>query len=516
MKPIGLLRLPALLASLLVAATLAGCGAMDVKKDVIEGANAVKKGPEATPDRSITNFSAALTCMDNLMIDYGVRDVSTLVEDINDQTKKINAGTKDMLISAVSDMTKRSRAVRLVAYGQDSGNLIGFMQQAGRKNVYAALPQYDIKGSISQLDDSVSKKDVGGGFAVGTFFSIGAANTGSAAVLGLDLTMLSTEDLSVIPGVTSRNSVIVYTEGSGVDTDATIKKFSINFSMSLNRSEGRAQALRTLVELATIELFGKLTKTPYWTCLGATPDNPEVSREIQDWYYAMFANGPEMVAYFQNQLRVRRYYDGPIDGVPNVELRDAVASYRAALGLPAEPKIDLAFFKAYLSADHRQVLAKSPPPAIAPAAEAKAAIAEPLKLSVRATNNASRFKRGELINLVIAPSRDAHVYCYLRDESRTIQRFYPNRFSKDSLILTQSPLQIPGAMRFQLVANDKGVEETVACFGTERDILPELPRSVAAGDFENLPVASLDQVRDAFNAAAGGKVGEAYFHVEVQ
>src|SRR5207244_2202436 len=133
------------------------------------------------------------------------------------------------------------------------------------------------------------------------------------------------------------------TEGKGIDTDATIKKFSINYSMSLNRSEGRAQALRTLVELATIELFGKLTKVPYWGCLGASPDNAEVSREIQDWYYSMFANSPEMVAYFQNQLRVRRYYDGPIDGVPNVALRDAVANYRAALGLSPEPKINLEF-----------------------------------------------------------------------------------------------------------------------------------------------------------------------------
>lgn len=513
MKPV-LRFLPALIA----VALLAGCGAMEVKQDVTDTANAMKKGPEAAPERNITNFSTALTCMDNLMIEYGVRDVSTLVEDITDQTKKVNAGTKDMLISAVSDMTKRSRAVRLVAYGNDAGNVVSFLQQAGRKNVYAVLPQYDIKGSISQLDDSLAKKNAGGGLAVGDYFSIGGAKTAAAAVLGLDLTMLNTQDLSVIPGVTSRNSVLVHTEGSGVDTDATIHKFSINYTMALTRSEGRAQALRTLVELAAIELFGKLTKTPYWTCLGATPANPDVQREISDWYYAMFANSQELVAYFQNQLRLRRYYDGPLDGVPNAELRDAVAAYRGALGLSAEPKLNYEFFTAYLSANHQQVLAKSPPPKLAKATAVHAApaVIEPLKLALKSGSNAKSFKRGEIYSLVVQPNRDAHVYCYLRDEMRKVQRFYPNRFAKDSFVSAATALQIPGSMRFQLVANNKGVPESVACFATERDVLPELPATLKASDFENLPVASLEQVRAAYAAVSGGSLAEAYFRVDVK
>ncbi|MEK7415579.1 MAG: hypothetical protein AAB263_19920, partial [Planctomycetota bacterium] len=118
--------------SLLVAAsvTLTGCAALGAKQEVVEKAEVVKKGPQTAPHRSITSFSAGLRCMDNHLIDYGVRDVSVIVEDILDKTTKVSAGTKDMLISAVSDMTKRSRGIRLIAFGSDSGNTIGFLQQA--------------------------------------------------------------------------------------------------------------------------------------------------------------------------------------------------------------------------------------------------------------------------------------------------------------------------------------------------------------------------------------------------
>src|SRR5206468_820756 len=47
---------------------------------------------------------------------------------------------------------------------------------------------------------------------------------------------------------------------------------------------------------------------------------------------------------------------------------------------------------------------------------------------------AHRFKPGERIRLLVTPSQDAHVYCYLQDEARRIVRFYPNRFSKSAWV----------------------------------------------------------------------------------
>ena len=524
MRPVA----PALLRVLLI--LLSGCAGLDAKKETVEKANAAKKGPESAPYRSITNFSTALRCMDNLFLDYGVRDVSVIVEDIVDQTKKVNAGSKDMLISAVSDMTKRSRAIKLVAYGQDSGNLIGFLNQAGRKSAYAVVPQYDIKGSITQFDENVIRKQTDAGIGLDTYLNIGTARNAAASIVGMDLTILSSEDLAIVPGVTSRNSVILFKEGKGVDGDATIKKFGINYNMSLSKSDGQSQALRNLVELASIELFGKLTKTPYWTCLGSDSGSEPVKEEVSDWFASMFANPTELVSYFQQQMRARGYYRGPIDGEVNADLKDAIAKYRVANNMSAEPKINLELFAAYLNTNHRQRVAvadpnpKPVPVAVKPQATERGVVlqpsakteSQPLQLAVVSSIAGRKPKAGEAISLTITPNQAAHVYCYIQDETQSIVRFYPNRFRKDTFVSPAAPLRIPGDMRFQLVANSQGVRETVACFAADRDVGTELPRNVVGLDFEVLSVRSMDEVRDAFSGVANRNFAEGYFHVETR
>ena len=137
-------------------------------------------------------------------------------------------------------------------------------------------------------------------------------------------------------------------------------------------------------------------------------------------------------------------------------------------------------------------------------------------LTLAAANNQTRFAPGEAFSLVVRPSEDAHVYCYLQDEKAKITRFYPNRFAKDSLVLAAKPLTLPGAMRFQLAMNPKGVKETVSCFATKRDVSTALPGTMLGTDFEPLVVASIDQIRNAFAAATGGAVAEETFHVQAK
>lgn len=497
------------MAALLTAMVLIGCSSTGVKQPVIDSANRLKQGPQEKPFRSITSFSSALRCMDDLMISNGVRDVSVLVEDLVDQTKKVNAGTKDMLISAVSDMTKRSRAIRLIAYGQDSGNLIGFLAAAERKNAYAIVPQYDIKGSISQFDDNIAKKSVELGLAHGENFNLGYGRSGAATILGIDLTILNTGDLSVVSGVTSRNAVLIYKSGKGLDADAQYKKFGITFGTTLSEAEGNAQALRNLVELAAIELFGKLTKVPYWQCLGVPHDDEAVQTEISDWFYSMEAHGAELVAFLQSRLRMRGYYDGPLDGEGNPALAQAVIDQRAALGLSSEVKADLPLVTALLTgktgaASASETLAVARPSPQAPAA-----------LSITSTGGGRKPQRGELLNLVVRTDRNAYVYCFMHDEHDQVQRFFPNRFAQDALVQAGKPLQLPGAMRFQLVASESGNSESVGCFAAPTDIYASLPAAARGTDFEPLPARSLEQVQQAFAAVSGPSLAEAYYRIDV-
>jgi peptidoglycan hydrolase-like protein with peptidoglycan-binding domain len=344
-----------------VAALAAGCSTFETKRAVLGKTEALRAGPKAVPQQAITNFSPALRCMDSLFIAYGVRDVGVLVEDLTDHTRKLNAGSKDMLISAISQMTVRSKAVKLVVYGPDSGNLIGLLRESQRRDPYATLPEFDIKGSISQLDEGLARKQADGGFSFWDRLSIGASKTASTSVLAVDLSMVSTADLSLVPGVTSRNSVVIVKSGSGADSEAQIRKFGVNFNLSIAQSEGQAQALRTLLELAAVELVGKLTRVPYWTCLGSSADDAAVKREISDWFAGMLGDRAELVRWFQNQLRVRGLYKGAVDGVPTPPLAEAIAAYRARLGLQKNARVDLAFFTAYLAAKHPAPVATSAP-----------------------------------------------------------------------------------------------------------------------------------------------------------
>ena len=134
--------------------------------------------------------------------------------------------------------------------------------------------------------------------------------------------------------------------------------------------------------------------------------------------------------------------------------------------------------------------------------------------AVAASGN--RFQPGERIRLRVTPSQDAHVYCYLQDESRRIVRFYPNRFSPSALVKTAVPLEIPGPMRFELVANSRNVMETVACFASEQDLLGKLPAAVIGTDFKTLPVASLDQLKGAVARTAGAALAQASFQVQFE
>lgn len=465
-------------------AALAGCATEPTAPP--DRPAATSAGQPAVAARAIGDLPAMRRCMDNLLVDYGTHDLAVMVEDLADPAQPGDTGARDLLMAAVSDMTQRSRAIRLVASDR-------------------AAPRYALRGSLRTLD----------------------AGRSGATALGLDLTLLTTQDMSVVPGTTSRNTVTMILPAAGAAGRAELRKFGAQFSLPIGAGEGRTPALRALMDLAAIELFGRVAKLPYWSCFGAGATDPAVAAEVQDWYDTMAARPAEIIGYFQAQLRTRRLYDGAIDGAVNPALKEAVARYREALGLSREPKLSLDFFQAYLAADHRALSGRPAPaptstpaiavaaaPAVAPAvASPVSAGTAPLAVRIAAGNDSQRFARGEAVRLSIRPSRDAHVYCFHQDENRRITRFFPNRFQPDSRVPSAAGLQLPGSMRFEIVMNPRGMPETVACFATDSDVLAQLPAGLGGSDFSPLPVASMDQVRGAFLKATTGSLAQETFQI---
>ena len=139
-----------------------------------------------------------------------------------------------------------------------------------------------------------------------------------------------------------------------------------------------------------------------------------------------------------------------------------------------------------------------------------------MRLLLATQSGQTSFASGESFGLTVRPSRDAYVYCYLLDEQAKVTRFFPNRFAKDPLITATQALQLPGRMRFQLAIKSRGARESIACFATTKDVIARLSDSVVGIDFEPLPVSSLEQVRAAFVAAAGGALAQEILHVQAK
>ena len=495
----------------------------------------LQTGPSASPHRPITNFSDGLRCMDNKMIEYGVRDVSMLVEDLSDSTGKVNAGTKDMLITAVSAMTRRSRAVKLIPFGNDSGNLISFLGAAGSQSPYNVIPQYDIRGSISQLDSSVVRKQSGASIAASKW-GLGASESTAGSILGLDLSVLSTEDLSVLPGVTSSNAVVLFKSGKGADADATIKKTGISFDFQVSKSEATIQALRNLIELASIELIGKLAKIPYWQCLEIPEDSPEIQQEMEDWYYAMRAHG-ELSPYVRGQLIARGHYPMTLTD-QNLALTQAIKNYQQANGMRANGSLDYKLFKAVLTgnapaeiAAPKQAVATTVTtpvatpaatktieqavsvPALAPAASTTETT---VNLSLSTGSASSLFQPGQTISLLASVDSSAYLYCYFTDENNNTQRFFPNRFNNDNFVTAGSAIQLPGNMPFDIVATSSGKAEYITCFASAKNLYHDLPHKLRTYDFEDLDIRSTDEISAGFNKASDGQVTEQQFAIRTR
>src|SRR5919206_3487976 len=101
----------------LVPALLAGACAFTPVQDI----TAVQQ-PKAQPVRNVTSFSESLRCMDELLRNFGVNDIVVTSAGIPDATGEIKTGTKEMLISAISQMSVESNAFRFVDFDQSEGS----------------------------------------------------------------------------------------------------------------------------------------------------------------------------------------------------------------------------------------------------------------------------------------------------------------------------------------------------------------------------------------------------------
>lgn len=488
--------------------TFAGCAGPAATRVVPPGA----AGSAAPPQRNVTRFADGLRCMDELMYRFGVRDVSVMIEEMQDQSRRLGAGTRDMMVSAFADMTRRSRGVRLVTFGQDNQNVVQLLQFAQKLNDFKVLPQYDIRGSITQFDEDVVREQAGFGASIasaitGPLFGVRFNRARQASVLGFDASVISTSDLSLLPGASSKNIVVVRREDDTLgDGQAVVRSSSASFTFGVSRNEAVAQSLRTMIELATIELTGKVLRLPYWGCLGLDLRDPEVQREMDDWYFSIEGT-PDLARFLQEQLRNRRFYDGPLDGKSNPAYEQALAHYRKAVGTSVQGAPDFEVWRAFLL---RPIPVPPALPYAAPVVAKRAAGADgkavPVGLAVKPGKPV--YRDGEPISLTVSVDADAYVYCYVQNlANNKIQRVFPNRFVRDPRLAANTPLALPGEQGFKFFAGGDGAtQQAVGCLATQREVYNDLPPTLRWGDFEDIRLGTFEEIRAAFAQVAQSPV----------
>ncbi|MDO9708131.1 DUF4384 domain-containing protein [Paracraurococcus lichenis] len=459
--------------------------------------------------RNIGNFSEALRCMDDLLAANGKQDIYITTAGIPDATGLIATGTKEMFISAVSRMSAKSGAFRFVDYDITQLDVQILSELVGLRQDFVA-PSYYIRGAITQLDSNVLASSQSAGLSLAKV-DIGVSSDQVVSVVSMDLNVAKLTTRQILPGISASNSIAVVRTGKGADVGGLIGKAGLSFSVSLDKSEGFAQAVRNLVDLSTIEVLGKLARVPYWECLSIEPTNPAFRTEARQWFDLM---GTEERRRFTETALIRTGYLSS----PGGEIGPAVARYQAEHDLVPSGRVDFELYYRLLATDPDRARGTRPAVAAVPVAEpvaVAATTAAPRLALTTARGPQPRFRIGDAMVVQARPVADAYVYCYYQDGGGEISRIYPNRFQPDPLVPAGRTVAMPPESGAFAIRFDRPGHEQVACLAADREVGLLLPDALKRQDLEPLPVQSLDEIASRFRGIAGVRVEDARLPIEV-
>jgi hypothetical protein len=80
------------------------------------------------------------------------------------------------------------------------------------------------------------------------------------------------------------------------------------------------------------------------------------------------------------------------------------------------------------------------------------------------------YRRGESYEIDVTPLRDGYLYCYLIDDGKRLNQFFPNPNHRSAAVKAGTTVSFPASFGFRLVAGKNGELETVACVNTEKNL----------------------------------------------
>lgn len=478
--------------------------------------------PKTLPARTLTNFSESLRCMDRLFLQFGRSDMVITSAGLPDETGSIEAGTKDMLISAISRMSRKSDAFTFVDYDSTQVDVHELQGLAGFDEDFV-IPDFYIRGAITQLDGGILDQSVGAAAGYDANANLDEENSEfrrkgvvgasifadanqNVAVVSLDLNIGDLTTRQIISGISAHNSIAVSQTNISGGLGGQISKLGAAFSISLSKSEGLHQAVRTLIELSTIEVLGKLGEVPFWRCLEIDHTNPAVVAEAREWFEDM--DEDEQIAFVQNALATKGTYNGDVTSEMDAATKNAIARYQAQNDLIADGRINFDLYASLLNDGQ----SSNDEPAVTPVAVRAMEIDDvvgsysddapdtPLTLALEANEaDDGTFKVNRELHFSASPSQDAHVYCYYNDADGNVARVFPNQFQPDSFLPGGQAVNIPGDNAgFDIVLEQTGTDEKIACVASTKELALRLPDEIKMPDLTPIPDRSLDDIIEAY------------------
>lgn len=528
------------LALLAALALLAGCATpMDPREDAnYQSYGHAADRPTGSPVRSISSFSDSLMCMDQLFRASQMPTTLITSKQIPDFSTRVPVATKEMIVTALSQMSRLSNAFRYVDYEVDISrqdtvqNLTTIL--LNNNQMQLQRPALYVSGAVAFVDQNVLNNR----FDVGTSASrleTGYSRNRNATIIGLELQLGDFRTRTLIPGLDSSNEVIIGTSGQGLDLAGRIGDYGWKFNVGRDYTQGSGAAIRTLVDLAMIELTGKWARVPYWQCLTLEQAHPDFQRQLRDWYDEGDAGVRQGLV--KRSLVSHGYLGAGGDAlaVNNPEFRRALGRFQADHGMVVTGVVDFPTYERalrnFVALGEDGKLARvgwfptsaEPIAATSTAAAGSASMvasapgeavygtpAQPTRIDMQIKNivaDKSVFESGEQIFLSATLSKASHLYCYFSEAGGNVIRLLPNSTNPASLVSANQAIRIPDWMSptpgFVLDTGLPGTE-AVSCIATNEEALTKLPAPLQGQGLTVIDgYKGVSSVKEAFTKALG-------------
>jgi len=480
-------------------AVLAGCSGTDLRRDrpYIERTT-IESRPIAEPVRAITGFSDGLACMDSMLRAERVPTTLITSKQIPDPSSKASVAAKDMIFTALSEMSRTSNAFRIVDFEIDPlkqdtvQTLTSLMLPAGQLAI--PKPAVYVSGAISYVDQNVLIRNGGIG-ASAKNWEIGYSNDVITTAVGLELHLGDFTTRTLFPGLDSANEIAAGNKGEGIDLGGRIKNAGTQLTIGGTISQGVGPAVRTLVELGMIEVIGKWARVPYWDCLALDQSHPEFQRQLREWYGDM--SDEQRVRLFATALHALGYYDGSGDGRADSALRGALARYQADHQATVSGNFNFESYERlmtnYVATDGSDHFTRigwgegaraGTPRGGQDALDAEAA--RPIAVDITLDRKDPHFALGESLLLNVSVDHTAHLYCFYEDAKGTLTQVYPSTFQPAPLLQARRSLLIPDIAnpRSYTLEMTQAGHEAATCLATADDRSTELQGVLGAAALE--------------------------------